>query len=223
MSNQTWDAVDEFLSPRLAPHDDALDAALARSRDAGLPDIAVSPMQGKMLEVLARSVAANAILEIGTLGGYSTIWMARSLGEGGRLVTLEADPRHADVARANLAGAGVSDRVEVRVGPAIDSLPTLEGDGAAPFDLVFIDADKPSIPAYFDWALRLARVGSLIVVDNVVRRGKLADSESDDDAVLACQELVNRLKGEPRVAATVVQTVGLKGHDGFVLATVVSG
>ena len=217
-----WNAVDQYLAPRLAPHDEALEAALVASREAGLPEIAVSPCQGKMLAVLCRAVGAKNVLEVGTLGGYSTIWMARALAEGGRLTTLEVDPRHAEVARANLARAGVADRVDLRVGPAIESLPTLDAEGAGPFDLVFIDADKPSIPEYFTWALRLTRPGSVILVDNVVRRGKLADSESRDAAVLGCQRLVELLAAEPRVASTVVQTVGAKGHDGFALATVLA-
>lgn len=220
MSELNWQAVDAYLAPRLAPHDVALESALQRSAEAGLPAIAVSPMQGKMLHVLARSIAAESILEIGTLGAYSTIWMARALPEGGRLVTLEADPKHAEVARQNLAGAGVADRVELREGPAIDTLPLLEAEAAGPFDLVFIDADKPSIPAYYEWALRLTRPGSTIVVDNVVRKGKLSDSESRDPAVMACRQLVEQLATDGRVAATVLQTVGDKGHDGFVLATV---
>lgn len=213
-------AVDEYLAPRLAPHDGALDAAVAASVAAGLPEIAVSANQGKLLEVLARSVPTRRVLEIGTLGGYSTIWLARALPDGGRVVTLEAEPKHADVARSNLAAAGVGDRVDVRVGPALETLPLLEQEGAEPFDFVFIDADKPAIPDYFAWALKLTRPGSLIVVDNVVRRGKLADPESDDPAVRGCQQLVELLADEPRVAATVVQTVGSKGHDGFALATV---
>lgn len=220
MSDQLATAVDDYLMPRLAAQDAALEAALQASTDGGLPDISVSANQGKLLQVLARSVGATRVLEVGTLGGYSTIWMARALPESGRLVTLEADPHHAEVAQANLARAGVADRVDLRVGKAIDSLPKLAEENAGPFDLTFIDADKPSIPAYFDWALRLSRPGSLIVVDNVVRRGKLADPESEDPAVIGCQQLMEKLKDEPRVAAAVVQTVGAKGHDGFALITV---
>lgn len=220
MSTDISAAVDAYLAPRLAPHDEALRAAVERSEAAGLPPIAVTPMQGKMLHVLARSVAAESILEIGTLGGYSTIWMGRALPEGGRLVTLEADPKHAEVARQNIAAAGLGDRVELREGPAIESLPLLEQEEAGPFDLVFIDADKPSIPDYYQWALKLTRPGSTIVIDNVVRKGKLADSESRDPAVMACRRMVELLSADDRVAATVLQTVGAKGHDGFVLATV---
>ena len=220
MSIETWTAVDDYLAPRLAPHDAALDAALAASHEADLPEIAVSPNQGKLLHVLARTVGAKRILEVGTLGGYSTIWLARTLPAGGRVVTLEHNPKHAEVAESNLARAGVSELIDLRVGKAIDTLPKLHEEGAGPFDFVFIDADKPSIPDYFEWALKLTRPGSLIVVDNVVRRGKLADPDCEDEAVLGCRRLVERLEGETRVSATVVQTVGAKGHDGIVLATV---
>lgn len=220
MANEAWTAVDDYLAPRLARHDAALDAALAASQAGGLPEIAVSPNQGKLLQVLARSVGATRVLEVGTLGGYSTIWLARALPEGGRVVTLEVDAHHAEVAAANLARAGVADRVDLRLGRAIETLPALEQEAVGPFDLVFIDADKPSIPDYFAWALRLTRPGSLIVVDNVVRRGKLADADSQDEAVLGCRRLVELLEREPRVAATVVQTVGAKGYDGLALAVV---
>ena len=220
MSHEPWAAVDDYVAPRLAGHDDALSSALASSVAAGLPEIAVSPLQGQMLHVLAKSVGALKVLEVGTLGGYSTIWLARALPDGGRVVTLEADPHHATVAQSNLQNAGVIDSVDLRVGMAIDTLPQLEAEGAGPFDLVFIDADKPSIPEYFQWALKLTRPGSLIVVDNVVRRGKLADSESRDEDVLGCRRLIEMLEHEPRVTSTVVQTVGVKGHDGFALAVV---
>ncbi|TWT95233.1 putative O-methyltransferase [Botrimarina colliarenosi] len=220
MANDVWTSVDDYLAPRLVKQDGALEAARAASVAAGLPEIAVTPVQGKLLQVLAKTVAAKHVLEIGTLGGYSTIWLARSVAEGGRVVTLEADPHHAQVAQQNLENAGVADRVDLRVGKAIESLPVLEQEGAGPFDFVFIDADKPSIPDYFRWALKLTRPGSLIVVDNVVRKGKLADSESRDDAVLGCRRLVELLENESRVCATVLQTVGEKGHDGMALAVV---
>lgn len=220
MPNNPATAVDRFLAPRLARHDAALDAAISASEAAGLPEIAVSPNQGKMLQVLARSIGAKRVLEIGTLGGYSTIWLARALPESGRIVSLEAEPLHADVARQNLANAGVADLVDVRVGPAIETLPKLAAENTGPFDFFFIDADKPSIPDYFAWALKLARPGSLMVIDNVVRGGKLADSECQEPEVLGCRRLVELLENEPRVSATVVQTVGEKGHDGFALATV---
>lgn len=220
MNNDLPTAVDEFLAPRLAKHDDALDAAVVASEAGGLPEIAVSANQGKLLHVLALSVGAKRILEIGTLGGYSTIWLARALPEGGRVVTLEAESLHAEVARQNLANAGVTDLVEVRVGLAIETLPKLAAENAGPFDFFFIDADKPSIPDYFAWALKLARPGSLIVVDNVVRSGELANADSTDEAVIGCRQLIELLENEPRVSATVVQTVGAKGHDGFALITV---
>ncbi len=211
---------DEDVSMEAIAGSVSLDAALAGSREADLPEIAVTPNQGKLLHVLARTVGAKQILEVGTLGGYSTIWLARALPEGGRVVTLEADPKHAQVAEANLERAGLTERIDLRVGRAIDTLPELEAERVGPFDFVFIDADKPSIPDYFDWALKLTRPGSLIVVDNVVRRGKLADPECRDEAVLGCRRLIERLESETRVSATVVQTVGAKGHDGMVLATV---
>ncbi|MEN0109223.1 MAG: O-methyltransferase [Planctomycetota bacterium] len=219
--SETWSAVDGYLAPRLASHDEALDGALAASTEAGLPEIAVSANQGKLLHVLAQSVNARSILEVGTLGGYSTIWLARALPDDGRLVTLEAEPRHAEVAIANLTRAGLADRVDLRVGKAIDTLATLVAENSGPFDFVFIDADKPSIPDYFQEALRLTRPGSMIVVDNVVRRGELANADSDDPAVIGCQRLVEQLAGEPRVSATVLQTVGAKGHDGLAIATVI--
>ena len=191
------------------------------STEAGLPAINVAPNQGKLLHLWARMVGARSILEVGTLGGYSTIWLARALPPGGRIVTLEAEPRHAEVAVANLERAGVADRVEVVVGKALDTLPVLAQEGRGPFDLTFIDADKPSNADYFSWALRLSRRGSVIVIDNVVRDGALADADSDDASVRAMRALVERLADDPRVSATAVQTVGGKGYDGFLLALVV--
>jgi predicted O-methyltransferase YrrM len=220
MSQEIWNAVDDYVAPRLAKHDDALAGALTASTAAGLPEIAVSQLQGQMLHVLAKSVGALKVLEIGTLGGYSTIWLARALPDGGRVVTLELEPHHAEVARANLQKAGVAEAVDIRVGMAIETLPQLVAEGAGPFDLVFIDADKPSGPDYFQWALKLTRPGSLIIVDNVVRNGELANAESDDEKVLGCRRLIEMLEHEPRVTSTVVQTVGAKGHDGFALAVV---
>jgi predicted O-methyltransferase YrrM len=220
MSQEIWNAVDDYVAPRLAKHDDALAGALSASTAAGLPEIAVSQLQGQMLHVLAKSVGALKVLEIGTLGGYSTIWLARALPDGGRVVTLELEPHHAEVARANLQKAGVAEAVDIRVGMAIDTLPQLVAEGAGPFDLVFIDADKPSGPDYFQWALKLTRPGSLIIVDNVVRNGELANAESEDEKVLGCRRLVEMLENEPRVTSTVVQTVGAKGYDGFVMAVV---
>lgn len=216
MAQETWTAVDEYFTGLLAPADPALTAALAASEAAGLPAHQVAPNQGKFLQLLALLVGARAILEIGTLGGYSTIWLARALPPGGRLVTLEADPGYAEVARANLERAAVADLVELRVGPALDTLPTLTG----PFDLVFIDADKPNNPAYLEWALRLTRRGSVIVGDNVVRDGAVVDAGSDDERVRGVRRFTEQLAAEPRVSATALQTVGSKGYDGFALALV---
>lgn len=220
MTENTWTTVDHYLTELLAPPDPALAAALAASAEAGLPAINVAPNQGKFLHILARAVNATAILEIGTLGGYSTIWLARALAPGGRLVTLEADPKHAEVARANIARAGLAETVDVKVGRALDTLPQLAAEGAGPFDLVFIDADKPSTPDYFEWALRLARPGALIIVDNVVREGKVIEGDSDSETVQGVRRFLERLAGEPRVSATAIQTVGSKGYDGFAIAVV---
>jgi predicted O-methyltransferase YrrM len=197
-----------------------LTLALSDSAAAGLPPINVAPNQGKLLHLWARMVGARSILEIGTLGGYSTIWLARALPAGGRLVTLEAEPRHAEVAAANLDRAGVGDVVDIVVGPALDTLPVLASEGRGPFDLTFIDADKQHNADYFDWALQLARPGGVIVVDNVVRGGSVVDAGSDDPAVAGTRRLFDLVAAEPRVTATAVQTVGAKGHDGFLLAFV---
>jgi predicted O-methyltransferase YrrM len=216
MSISLWREVDRYISGALIHPDAAFEAALQESDRAGLPPIAVSPTQGKLLELFARSVNAHAILEIGTLGGYSTIWLARGLAEAGCLVTLEINPAYAEIARVNIARAGYSDRVDVKVGPAIEALPKLEG----PFDLTFIDADKKGNADYFAWALRLSRPGSLIIVDNVVRNGAVLDAESHDANVQGVRRLFDRIAAESRVAATAIQTVGEKGHDGFLLALV---
>jgi predicted O-methyltransferase YrrM len=218
--HELWTAVDDYVTGLLVPADAALDAALAASEAAGLPAIQVSPAQGKLLYLLARIHGARSILEIGTLGGYSTIWLARALPPGGHLITLEAERLHADVARGNVARAGVAELVEVRLGRALDTLPALVGDRRVPFDLIFIDADKPNIPAYLDWALRLSRRGTVIIVDNVVRDGALADAANDDPSVLGVRRLMAQLAAEPRVSATVIQTVGTKGYDGFAIALV---
>lgn len=223
VTQERWQAVDRYLVELLVDEDDALREALERSDSAGLPPINVSPPQGKFLHLLARIAGSRRILEIGTLAGYSTIWLARALPEGGRLVTLEIDPRHAEVARANLERAGVADRVELRVGRALDTLPLLEQEGAGPFDLFFVDADKPANPDYFRWALRLARTGSVIVVDNVVRNGKVVDPESGDPSVEGVRRLNELMAGEPAVTVTELQTVGLKGYDGFALGVVTAG
>ena len=212
--------VDQYLGALFAPHDAVLEGALAASTTGGLPEIQVSPVLGKLLHLLARSQRARAILEIGTLGGYSTIWLARALAPGGRVVTLEYDPKHADVARANFARAGLADAIEVHVGRAIDALPRLAAAGRGPFDLVFVDADKASNPDYFSWALRLARVGSLIIIDNVVREGKVTDASSAEPDVKGTRRALEMMAAEPRVSATAIQTVGLKGWDGFAIALV---
>jgi predicted O-methyltransferase YrrM len=220
MSEDRWSAVDRYFAEQLLPDDQALEAALEASAAAGLPAINVSPNQGMLLQLLARAIGARRILEIGTLGGYSTIWLARALPVDGRLITLEADATHADVARANVARAGLASIVEVRLGRALDTLPRLEGEGQGPFDFVFIDADKPNNTPYFEWALRLTRPGSLIVVDNVVRGGDVVDAASDDAGVLGVRRLLERIASEPRVRATAIQTVGTKGYDGFAIAQV---
>jgi predicted O-methyltransferase YrrM len=216
LSQEQWDAVDGYFTGLAVGADPALDAALRESDAAGLPQIAVSPTHGKLLNLIARMRGARRILEVGTLGGYSTIWLARALPADGELVTLEYSAKHADVARANIARAGLADRVEVRVGAALDTLPTLEG----PFDVVFIDADKPNNPDYFRWALRLTRPGSVIVVDNVVRGGRVADPGDTDPAVVGTRRVNELLATEPTVSATMLQTVGGKGYDGFALAYV---
>jgi predicted O-methyltransferase YrrM len=220
MTEELWTAVDRYISDCLLPSDPVLDAALEQSVAAGLPTIAVSPVQGKLLHILARLVSAQRILEIGTLGGYSTIWLARALPPTGRLITLEADPMHAEVARANVVRAGLADIVDVRVGKALDTLPGVAAQRLGPFDLIFIDADKPHIPDYFAWALKLSRHGTAIVVDNVVREGELIDAESADANVQGVRRLHEILAGESRVSATTIQTVGSKGYDGFTLAVV---
>ena len=220
MTQQTWTAVDRYLDDLLVGHDAALEAVLQASSEAGLPPISVSPTQGKLLNLLARVRGARAILEIGTLGGYSAIWMARALPADGRLVTLEVDPKHADVARASIARAGLAERVEVRLGPALDTLQRLGAENAGPFDLIFIDADKPTLPEYFRWALRLSRPDTLIAIDNVVRDGAVIDSGSLDASVQGVRRLNELMASEPRVSATAIQTVGAKGYDGFALALV---
>jgi predicted O-methyltransferase YrrM len=217
---QTWRHVDSYIDRTLGLGDAVLDAALKSSDAAGLPQIAVSASQGEFLNLLARLVGARRILEIGTLGGYSTICLARALPEDGRLVTLEFDPRHAEVARGNIAAAGLADRVEVRVGPALESLPLLQQERQEPFDLVFIDADKVNSGNYVRWALELGRPGTLIVVDNVVRDGRLADVGSEQPEVRGSQQAVELIAEEPRLRGTVLQTVGGKGYDGFALALV---
>ncbi len=221
-ANDQWTAVDRYITDLLVPPDPALDAALQASAAAGLPAINVAPNQGKLLMLLAQIQGARSILEIGTLGAYSTIWLARALPADGRLITLEADPKHAEVARANIARAGLANRVEVRLGPALETLPRLAAEGSGPFDLIFIDADKPGYPDYFRWALKLSHRGSVIVADNVVRDGEVIDPASADPRVQAMRRFNEVLAAEPRVSATEIQTVGSKGYDGFALALVVA-
>ena len=221
MSEAQWTSVDEYLTDLIVQPEPALGAALMASAGAGLPSIAVSAPQGKLLMLLAKMLAARNILEIGTLGGYSTIWMARALPAGGRLITLENDAKHATVARRNLDHAGLGGAVELLLGPALETLPKLVADGRGPFDLIFIDADKPNIPDYFAWSLKLARRGSVIVVDNVVRGGAVVDATSADVNVHGVRRFNDVIAAEPRVSATTIQTVGSKGYDGFTLAVVV--
>ncbi|MDQ3779503.1 MAG: O-methyltransferase [Chloroflexota bacterium] len=220
MTETQWREVDDYFSDLLVTPDAALAEALERSAAAGLPPISVSPSHGKLLHLLARAIDARSILEIGTLGGYSAIWLARALPAGGRLITLEAEPAHAAVARANIEAAGVGDRVEIRLGNAADLLPAMVAAGEGSFDLVFIDADKPSTANYFQWALQLARQGSLIVVDNVVRGGAVIDAAADDPGTEGVRRFIELLAAEPRVTATALQTVGGKGYDGFAIALV---
>jgi predicted O-methyltransferase YrrM len=223
MTQEQWSQVDEYIVKLLVPSDEALDAALAASTEAGLPAINVAPNQGKFLSLLARIQGAKNILEIGTLGGYSTIWLARALPADGQLVTLEREPKHAEVARRNLAQARLGELVSIRIGPALETLPKLASEGLPPFDFVFIDADKQSIPEYFEWALKLTRVGSVIVIDNVVRKGAVIDAATTDPNVQGVRRLNELLAKTPRVSATTVQTVGSKGYDGFALIRVTSG
>lgn len=220
MDQELWTDVDRYLVDAVVQPDGVLDAALATSQAAGLPSINVSASQGKLLMVLARGQGARRILEIGTLGGYSTIWLARALPPGGRLMTLEANPLHAEVALSNIARAGLSEVVELRQGKAVDTLRRLVAEGHEPFDFIFIDADKPGYVDYFDWSLKLARPGTLIFADNVVRSGNVADPEHRDENVQAARRFHERVAAEPRVQATVMQTVGAKGYDGFTLAVV---
>jgi predicted O-methyltransferase YrrM len=217
-----WANVDRYFVDQLVPAKDGdeHDAALRANKKAGLPTIDVSRLQGKFLELLVRISGARSILEIGTLGGYSTIWMANALPEGGRIVTLEFDPHHAEVARENLRNAGVLDSVDLRVGRAIDSLPTLQNTAAAPFDLIFIDADKESYAEYLQWALKLSRPGTVIVADNVVREGKVVQADCDDPLVQGVRRFTELMAAEPRLSATVLQTVGIKGYDGLAVAVV---
>lgn len=220
MQPELWTAVDGYIAEHLVPADPVLEETLRANAAAGLPGIDVAPTHGKLLYLLARMQGARRILEIGTLGGYSTIWLARALPAEGRLVTLEVNPKHAEVASANIAHAGLSGRVELRVGPALESLARLHSEGAAAVDLIFIDADKPNNAAYLEWALRLSRIGTAIVTDNVVRRGAVIDPANTDPLIQGTRSFFEKLSAEPRVEATAIQTVGSKGYDGFALAVV---
>ncbi|NEB19107.1 O-methyltransferase [Streptomyces coelicoflavus] len=220
--SKVWDDVDSYFISHLAPDDDALAAARGESDAAGLPPVNVAANQGKLLQLLAQIQGARTILEIGTLGGYSTIWLARALPSDGRLVTLEYSARHAEVATRNIARAGLDALVDVRVGPALESLPKLADENPPPFDLVFIDADKGNNPHYLEWALRLTSTGSLIVVDNVVRGGRVADAGDTGDDVRGTRAAIELIGSHPRLSGTAVQTVGTKGYDGFALARVLA-
>jgi predicted O-methyltransferase YrrM len=220
MAQEQWTAVDRYITDLLVPADDALDEALKNSNAAGLPQINVAPNQGKLLYILARIKKSKNILEIGTLGGYSTIWLARALPADGVLVTLEADAKHAEVARSNISRAGLSSIVDVRLGNALDSLPKLVAEKRDPFDLVFIDADKANIPNYFEFALQLTSPGGLIIIDNVIRNGAVVDANSTDPNIQGVRRFNEMVAREPRVTATAIQTVGSKGYDGFAILLV---
>ncbi|MGX5828665.1 O-methyltransferase [Mesorhizobium sp. 43Arga] len=220
MSRKTWTAVDDYIVGSLFEADPVMDAVLATNRDQGLPPIDVSPAQGKLLSLLARMQGARTVLEIGTLGGYSTIWLARGLPADGKIVTLELDSHHARVARSNFERAGVSERVELRVGPALESLAALSAENAGPFDLIFIDADKPNNPNYLSWAMRLSRPGTVIICDNVIRDGAVLDRDGHDANVVGARAAFSFIGGDKRLDGTAIQTVGAKGYDGFAIAIV---
>jgi predicted O-methyltransferase YrrM len=222
MIDPSWTTVDQYVADLFEPPDAVLEAALADSQAAGLPSINVTATQGRLLHLIARAMGAHRILEIGTLGGYSTIFLARAVPPGGQVVTLEAEPRHAAVARANFARARLTDVIDLRLGPALDTLPRLVESGAGPFDMIFIDAHKPEYPDYLTWALALSRPGTLIIADNIVRSGAVADAASTDANVQGVRRFNERLAAEPRVTATIVQTVGSKGYDGFAMIRVTS-
>jgi predicted O-methyltransferase YrrM len=220
MTQELWNSVDRYIVEKLVPADAALEATLTASTEAGLPPIAVSPNLGRLLMILAQSVGARSILEIGSLGGYSTIWLARALPADGKLITLEADPKHAEVTRANVARAGFGEMVDLRLGKALDTLPALAAENVGPFDFIFIDADKGNYPGYLEWSLKLSRPGTLIVADNVVRDGKVIDAADPDSAVRGVRRMNEIIAAEPRLTATAIQTVGSKGYDGFMIAIV---
>jgi len=219
-AQKIWIDVDQYFAEQLRLSDPVLDAAMQSNAAAELPAIDVAPNQGKFLNLLAQLTHSKKILEIGTLGGYSTIWLARALPNGGRLISLEFSPKHAEVAESNIRRAGLSDRVEIRIGPALDSLPGIESEGLAPFDFIFIDADKPNNPGYLEWAIKLSRPGTLIIVDNVVRDGEVADASSTDPMILGTRKMFDSMSRDLRLSSTALQTVGSKGYDGFALAIV---
>lgn len=222
MTQQLWTSVDDYITDLFVPFDPVMQEALAASEAAGLPSISVAPNEGKLLMLLAQICGARNILEIGTLGGYSTIWLARGMSSGGSLITLEASEKHADIARTNIARADLSGVVEVRVGPALETLPRLAAEARSPFDLIFIDADKEGYAEYFAWALKLARLGSMIIADNVIRDGEILDPANSDPRVQGIRRFNQLLANEPRVKATVIQTIGRKGHDGMAIAIVIA-
>ena len=222
MTQEKWTAVERYITDHLLPTDPDLDAALEDSARGGLPPINVSPNMGKLLQLLARAQGARTILEIGTLGGYSTIWLARALPVDGHLITVEAEPKHAKIAQANIARAGLSDIVELRLGQASDILPQLAAEKRGPFDVIFIDADKESNSLYFAWAIKLSRRGSLIIVDNVVRNGSVIDAASGDASIQGVRRFIDLFAAEPHVTATAIQTVSSKGYDGFLIALVIA-
>ncbi len=220
MNNELFEKVDEYISKLVTREDEALLAVEKSIREANMPPISISPNQGKFLQVLALLAGAKKILEMGTLAGYSTIWLARALPPGGKLVTLEYDPHHAEVARKNIDGAGVGGLVDIRIGKAIEWLPKIKAEGIGPFDMIFIDADKPPYLQYFEWAIELSRPGTLIVADNVIREGKVLDPKTEDPMVIGVQRLNQSLLNNTKVTASIIQTVGAKEHDGMVIAIV---
>jgi predicted O-methyltransferase YrrM len=222
MTQAQWTAVDDYINDLLIPSDSALDATIQSTIDADLPQINVAPNQGKLLHILAQTQGAKRILELGTLAGYSTIWLARALPTDGKLVTLEANPKRAKIARENIERAGLGNIVEIRIGAALDTLPQLVTEGQTPFDFVFIDADKANLPDYFTWALKLTRPGSVIIVDNVIRKGAVIDADSTDENIQGVRKLNTLFAAEPRVKATTIQTVGSKGYDGLAIALVIA-
>lgn len=220
MNQNLWSTVDRYLTDLFLPPDSILETVITSAEAAGLPPHQVAPNQGKLLYLLAKAIRSQNVLEIGTLAGYSTIWLGRAVGPEGRVVSLEANPQYAELARANIVEAGLAEIVEVRTGPALETLPKLAVESSNPFDLVFLDADKPNNPGYLEWALKLTRPGSLIIADNVIRNGAVADPDSDDPNVLGIRHFHEMIAGNPRLSATALQTVGSKGYDGFTLALV---